>query len=270
MTTDFNSNYVGSYFKENSVDMKYNVDIVFVVDATGSMDCLIATIKKMIPNFYKEAVKALEEKNKHVDVLRVKVIFFRDFLEYEKDRCAPLMETDFYILSDKYNDQSDMLSRSIDSIKARGGGDIPEDGLEALALAIQSDWCQPISNHKRRHIIVLFTDAPTHKLGYGKECELYPKNMPQNFEELTYMWGNKVNHKGTMDYYAKRLILFAPEMDKLPEDDGWYRIVRGKKDKDNKIIERPWDNLDLIQIKPSDEFKDVDFQRILNRIVNSV
>ncbi len=70
MSQDFNSNYIGSYFKQNSVDMKYNVDIVFVVDATGSMDNMIQTIKKMIPDFYKETVQALEAKNKHVDVLQ--------------------------------------------------------------------------------------------------------------------------------------------------------------------------------------------------------
>ena len=270
MAEGFNSNYIGSYFRENSVDMKYNVDIVFVIDATGSMGNLIETVKKMIPDFYRATVKALDEKNKHVDVLRIKVIFFRDFLEYEVDRFAPLMETDFFILSDQYNDQSDMLSRSIESIEARGGGDIPEDGLEALARAMQSDWCKPLDNHKRRHIIVVFTDAPTHELGFGKDCDLYPENMPSNFQELTYMWGNQKPHRGTMEYQAKRLIMFAPEMDKLPPDDGWRRIVKGKTNASGDIIEKPWENLDLIQIRPSDEFKDVDFQRILDRIVNSV
>jgi len=270
VSEDFNSNYIGSYFRENSVDMKYNVDIVFVIDATGSMGNLIETVKKMIPDFYKETVKTLEDKNRHVDVLRIKVIFFRDFLEYKVDRFAPLMETDFYILSDQYNDQSQELSRSIASIEARGGGDIPEDGLEALARAMQSDWCKPLDNHKRRHIIVVFTDAPTHELGYGKDCDLYPQGMPKDFSELTYMWGNQVRHPGTMEHQAKRLIMFAPEMDKLPPDDGWRRIVKGRTNSNGDIVEKPWENLDLIQIRPSDEFKDVDFQRILDRIVNSV
>lgn len=272
MTEYFKSNYVSSYFKSNSVDMKYNVDIVFVVDATGSMgmENLIKIVKNMIPNFYKDAVKALEEKNKHVDVLRVKIIFFRDFLEYERDHCAPLMETDFYILSDGCNDQSDLLLRSIASIEAVGGGDIPEDGLEALALAMQSYWCKPVDNHKRRHIIVLFTDAPTHEIGHGKTCELYPKNMPQNFEELIQLWGNQIRHEGTMEYQTKRLIMFVPEMEHLPVDDGWKRIIKGKKDVNGNIIERPWENLDLVQINPNNMLESVDFQRILNRIVNSV
>ena len=54
MSEGFNSNYIGSYFRENSVDMKYNVDIVFVIDATGSMGMknLMETVKKMIPDFF--------------------------------------------------------------------------------------------------------------------------------------------------------------------------------------------------------------------------
>ena len=272
MSGNLRRNYIESYFQSNGVDMKYNVDIVFVIDATGSMGMgnIIDVVKKMIPNFYKSAVKALNDKNKHVDVLRVKLIFFRDFLEYNVDHIAPLMETDFFILSDQYNDQSDSLLKSIASIEAIGGGDIPEDGLEALARAIQSDWCKPLDNHKRRHIIVLFTDAPTHELGYGKDCNLYPQNMPKDFSELTYMWGNQIRHPGTMEYKAKRLIMFAPEMSELPPDDGWRRIVEGRKNSNGEIIERPWDLLDLIEINPNDEFKDVDFQRILDRIVNSV
>lgn len=272
MFDGFNSNYVSSYFKANNVDMKYNVDIVFVVDATGSMgmENIIRIVKQMIPSFYKEVAQALEKKDKHVDVLRVKVICFRDFLEYKKDRCAPLIETDFYILSDKYNDQSSTLLKRIESIEAVGGGDIPEDGLEALARAMQSDWCKPLDNHKRRHIIAVFTDAPTHELGYGKDCDLYPQNMPANFEELTRMWGNQVYHAGSMEYQAKRLIMFVPEIDMLPENDGWRRIVRGKKNSNGDIIEKPWENMDLIQLRPGDGFSGVNFQRILDRIVNSV
>ena len=84
------------------------------------------------------------------------------------------------------------------------------------------------------------------------------------------MWGNQVRHPGTMEYQAKRLIMFVPEIDKLPPDDGWRRIVQGRTNGNGDIVERPWENLDLIQIRPNDDFTDIDFQRILDRIVNSV
>lgn len=252
--------------------MKYNVDIAFVVDATGSMgmENILSIVKQMIPNFYRELVQALERKDKHVDELRVKVICFRDFLEYKKDRCVPLIETDFFVLSDKYNDQSSMLLKGIESIEAIGGGDIPEDGLEALARAMQSDWCKPLPNRRRRHIIVLFTDAPTHELGHGKDCELYPPNMPSDFGELIRMWGNQAYHANSMEYSTKRLILFIPQINKLPENDGWRRIVNGRMNANGDIIEKPWENSRTIQFDPKGGFKTINFQSIFDQIVNSV
>lgn len=261
MSDFFRENNVGDYFNANNVSMKYNVDIVFVVDATGSMGNLMETVKRMIPQFYNSTVTALSEKNKTVDTLRVRVIFFRDFLECMRDRSAPLMATDFYVLSDKYSNQGEILVEQIESIQPFGGGDIPEDGLEALACAMKSDWCKKDPNHKRRHIIAVFTDAPTHELGFGKASSDYPEGMPRNFEELTQMWGNKLNREGSMDYSAKRLILFIPKVEYLPASDGWKNIVEGA---------MPWENCDVIQINPRDEFKDVKFNRILDRIVNSI
>ena len=219
------------------------------------------TVKRMIPQFYNSTVTALSEKNKTVDTLRVRVIFFRDFLECARDRSAPLMATDFYVLSDKYSNQGEILVEQIESIQPFGGGDIPEDGLEALACAMKSDWCKKDPNHKRRHIIAVFTDAPTHELGFGKASSDYPAGMPRNFDELTQMWGNKLNREGSMDYSAKRLILFIPKVEYLPAGDGWKNIVEGS---------MPWENCDVVQINPKDEFKDVKFNRILDRIVNSI
>lgn len=261
MSDFFRENNVGDYFNANDVSMKYNVDIVFVVDATGSMGNLMETVKRMIPQFYNSTVTALSEKNKTVDTLRVRVIFFRDFLECARDRSAPLMATDFYVLSDKYSNQGEILVEQIESIQPFGGGDIPEDGLEALACAMKSDWCKKDPNHKRRHIIAVFTDAPTHELGFGKASSDYPAGMPRNFDELTQMWGNKLNREGSMDYSAKRLILFIPKVEYLPAGDGWKNIVEGS---------MPWENCDVVQINPKDEFKDVKFNRILDRIVNSI
>lgn len=267
--------YYEKYFSSNNHGMQYDIDIVFVVDATGSMAMgnVIKTVKDMIPRFYKEAKNALEKKHKHVETMRVKVIFFRDFLEYEKDNRAPLMETDFFTLSDTDADQSEMLSNAIKSIEAMGGGDIPEDGLEALASAMQSKWCQETPEHrcKRRHIIALFTDAPTHELGYGRSSTQYPKNMPKDFGELIYLWGNQEQNPGTMDYFAKRLILFIPEVAKLPADDGWRRIVKGKKDAFGEDEEKPWENLYLTELDPlKNNYIELNFNKIMDCIVNSV
>ncbi len=67
---------------------------------------------------------------------------------------------------------------------AGGGGDAPEDGYEALAYAIRLKW-NTAENVKKRHIIVLFTDEDAHPLGFGKTSQYYPKEMPNDYQELT-------------------------------------------------------------------------------------
>lgn len=54
------------------------------------------------------------------------------------------------------------LKEYLNEIYADGGGDDPESGLEALAMAMKSDFVQ--KGEKKRHIIILFTDAAAHPL----------------------------------------------------------------------------------------------------------
>ena len=89
----------------------------------------------------------------------------------------------------------------IHSIDTDGGGDIPEDGLEALAYAMKSNWTE--FGDRKRQVIVVWTDAGTHELGYGKKSPYYPSGMPRNLAELEDWWDE-------MDDYAKRLIIYAP------------------------------------------------------------
>ena len=67
-----------------------------------------------------------------------------------------------------------------------GGGDIPEDGLEAIAYAIKSDWTTEGTDQRR--VIVVWTDAPTHPLGYGSDSPAYPLGMPAGLAELGQWW----------------------------------------------------------------------------------
>lgn len=52
--------------------------------------------------------------------------------------------------------------------------DEPESGLEALALAMGSDW--ETSGTSKRHAIVLFTDASAHPL--EQQLDGIPENYP--------------------------------------------------------------------------------------------
>lgn len=189
---------------------KTNVDIVFVIDATASMSPIIDTVKSFALSFHEKVVEGLKKANRSVNQLRVKVIVFRD---YYCDEDMAMDESAFFYLPEESSEFRSFVSR----IKAKGGGDIPESGLEALALAMRSDWVK--EGISKRHAIVLFTDAPAHPLEQQKDGvpSNYPTHMFQSFNELMETWGigqsrlDGVGDNFKMDKNARRLILFAPE-----------------------------------------------------------
>ena len=104
---------------------------------------------------------------------------------------------------------------------ADGGGDDPETSLEALALAIKSDWLWGL---KSRQLIVLWTDTSAHPLEHNLKAKPanYPPDMPPNFSALTDLWGDQ-NH---VDTNAKRLVLYAPEATPWPTiADHWENVL---------------------------------------------
>ena len=64
----------------SNYSIKYNIDIVMVIDATGSMDSLIGTVKSNALTFYDDLTASMARKSKHVDQVRVRVIVFRDYI----------------------------------------------------------------------------------------------------------------------------------------------------------------------------------------------
>lgn len=196
--------------RSTSADINVNVDIVFAIDATNSMEPLIEAVKHLTLNFKDVVSAGLKGKRRIINQLRTKVIVFRDYYVDENDA---MQESRFFILPEENKEFRDFVS----GIKCGGGGDEPESGLEALALAMQSDWVQ--DGDKQRHIICLFSDAPAHPLEQQRDGipDCYPKGMFKSINDLYYAWGgwqtSLYNAANTtqMDPSAKRLILFAPE-----------------------------------------------------------
>lgn len=222
--------------------LKYSVDIVMCIDCTGSMGSLLETVKSNALKFYPDLVKACQAKDKNIDSLRIKVIAFRD---YNADGADGMHETKFYSIPE----QEDTFKSYINGLVPDGGGDEPENGLEAVALAINSDWTK--GGDRRRHIIIVWSDASAHPL----EAELtknsfYPAGMPANFDELTDWWEDEQG--GKMNRSAKRLLIFAPDA-------------------------TPWTEMGLnfsnaihFPAKAGEGLSDVDYHTIIDSIVNSI
>lgn len=220
----------------------YKVDLVFCIDCTGSMKKLIDTVKTNALNFYRDVTSAMDKKHKQINQLRVRIIAFRD---YKADGKNAMLVTDFFKLPEQTSD----FEKCVNSLNADGGGDIPENGLEALAYAIKSKWDTEAT--KGRQIIVMWTDAPTHPLGHGNESEFYPSGMAKDLQELSEWWGSD-QQKGFIDSNAKRLLLFAPD---LPH---W------------NVISENWDNVLHFPSEAGDGLEKLEYSEILDVISNSI
>ena len=190
----------------NNNNLSYDVDIVFCIDCTESMDNVLNIVKERALTFHRDLCDKMQEKGKAIDSLRVRVVAFRDYLAWDEERrkghfCnEPMLVTDFFPLPEA----AEQFQISVRSLQPRGGGDIPEDGLEALAYAIRSDWSKAAGS-KRRNVIVLWTDSEPHELGFGAASERYPKNMVRDLRELTAWW-----NENNWDNLSRRLVMFAP------------------------------------------------------------
>ena len=179
--------------------LDYSVDIVMCIDGTGSMDGIIEEVKANALSFYRQFVDEMEANLKSVQQLRIKVIVFRDFgVDSE-----PLVESKFFVLDEEVAEFCDFVNK----IEATGGGDLPENSLEALAVAMNSDWVT--TGSVRRHVIMLYTDAPALALGEKAGSPAYPAGMPASFAELHEWWEDDQK----MERRAKRMLIFAPDTD---------------------------------------------------------
>lgn len=233
----------------NQFSLRYRVDIVFCIDCTESMDNIINIIKQQSLNFYEDLLERMRRKQKTIDTMRVRVVAFRDYAAYAQEMRKslrgnePMLVTDFFCLPE----DAEKLKLAVESLQPVGGGDAPEDGLEALAYGIRSDWDWE-KNAKHRHVIVLWTDAPPHELGFGKASPKYPKGMAGTIRELTAWWGNQ--RYCSQD--AKRLVLFAP-------DEGEW-----------SFISEQWDQVIHFPSRAGSGLRGLDYETILDCICQSI
>lgn len=202
---------------------------------------IIDRVKAHAVNFEADLQEALQSVGKSISALRVRVIGYKDYI-YDDD---PLVESRFFELPDESVD----FKQFVDKLRADGGGDEPESGLEALATAIRSDW-NP-TGMKNRQVIVVWTDASAHELqrGRAESKTSYPDNMPTSFDELTDLWEGQMS---PVSHTSKRLIIFAPDA------AGWNEIGTS------------WEGTIHVVSRAGEGLAEVDYKTILDTVANSV
>ena len=220
--------------------LSYAVDIVFCIDATGSMTPILDKVKANALRFYGDVQSNLTAKGKNIDELRVRVVAFRDIVA---DGEAALQESPFFELPGEETG----FSSFVNGLFAEGGGDAPESGLEAVALAMTSPWTN--RGDRRRQVIVVWTDQPAHPLDAAVLPPEFAKRVPADFSALTDMWEDP---QGPLGSSSKRLILFAPD------GPGW------------SDISAVWENVVHHPSQAGGGLSDVDYGTIIDSIGNSV
>ena len=193
-----------------------NVDIVLCIDATGSMHSAIDMVKKDATTFYDRLGDALRESNRELDALRIKVIAFRDLT---CDGSDAIEESDFFSLPEQGKEFKDFVM----GIEVKGGGDAPETALDVIAHAMHSDWVA--EGAKKRHVIMVWTDAPTKDPTGG--CGIITDSV-NDMAGLYQLWQDE--QTAIMNKAAKRMVLFAPNDESWNRLDGFEQVTHSTTD----------------------------------------
>ncbi|CAB5385036.1 unnamed protein product [Rhizophagus irregularis] len=165
------------------------VDLCFVLDCTGSMTKYINAAKNCIL----QVVRHMENTNPNIK-LWVGFCGYRDHCD-NSDRIQILDFTDSY---------SKFKSYISDEVKAKGGGDAPEDVLGGLDAATNKmKW-----SHRTR-ILLHLGDAPPHGRRFTNKSDSYPDGDPNGLtaegvlknlqsEEILYYFGKITNQTDKM------------------------------------------------------------------------
>lgn len=165
-------------------NLKGAADIVFLLDATGSMGKCIGALKDHIHSFIRSLVTGNSEGGvAPVQDWRARVVGYRDFRDCNASESVAKTYRKFggggWLLNNPFVCDVDELHRQLDSLRAFGGGREPQESmLDALMLTMKSGFLSRSQTgvndvYKWRtngvgRVVIVFTDAGYHsEMSYG-------------------------------------------------------------------------------------------------------
>ena len=144
-----------------SINPKNMVDVVFAIDATGSM-------KDDIEQLRKEWVPRLIDSLKDFKDIRFGLLLYRDYVDNFRYKNLPVKFFDF-------TKDINIFNKNLNGFKINGkeGGDIPEAVYEALYASLEFYEWRPDAQKK----IILIGDAEPHPAPRG--TKKYTKELVQ-------------------------------------------------------------------------------------------
>ena len=154
------------------VENSKNFDVLYLIDATGSMSSYITAAKEEAKNI------ASQLKNIYPDMkFKYGYIFYRDPID---------SKSDIHEIID-LTDDINSLSEKIGKIEAMGGGDLPEDWVGAYKLANEK-----INWRNGNKVIIHLTDAGAHGKLFTPN-DNYPEEEKKLIDEIEKCAKKKIN-----------------------------------------------------------------------------
>lgn len=211
------------------VKERFSADVVMCIDATASMTGILNTVKNNALRFYPDLKRESRKKGKDISSMRIRVVAFRDI-----DPICPMVfeQSKFFEMPE----EEGLFQSFVNAISPIAGNDEPELGLDALGLAINSEW---ESDSKTKKVILLWTDAPTKRLsqnslhGFNNEGQLFEK------------WNNDASK-------ANKIFFFTPD------DASWSAVASSL---NNSIIKN---------VASNEGLSDLDYEEILKTISDDI
>ncbi|MBL1242030.1 MAG: VWA domain-containing protein [OCS116 cluster bacterium] len=190
-------------------------EIVLIFDATGSMGRIISNVKRNAINFTDDILTSLTDIDVKLDNIDTKVISYKDYWVDSN----PMFLSKFYHLPV----EKSQFAAIINPIRASGGGDLPESGLEALKFAMDAKSPSRKPDIKTNKIIVLWTDAEAIPLKNQRKSAMdarlittsgtwapwyryaprnYPSGMPKTLTAYKKLW-DKAKNTRLLLFYGK-------------------------------------------------------------------
>lgn len=192
----------------------YFADVVMCIDGSARMSNVIDEVKLRVLSFGNDYIEAMSEVDNTVKELRIKVIVFREFGKEGK----AIEESKFFA----FPAEAAEFTEFVRNIQAVGGGETSSNALEALALAIKSDWTT--KGHRRRYGIMMFSNGGIVPFGAHKDHPDYPHGMPKDFDSLYNWWEGWDNtFKGTYVPRFAKFTAFVPYMSPWTDMMIWNR-----------------------------------------------
>ena len=170
-------------------EQKILLDVVFCVDGTKSMENKfshaflyeIMGLNETNPNQDQQFILLNSESFRNAEK-RYRVIVFRDYLD--SGSANPIEMSGVF-------DTTRKLKDFMDSIQFVGGGDEPENSLEAIFEAIRSNqWISMPDKENYRQVIIVLTDSVPCDFSIRRRRKKgYPAaGMPQSLMKLKKIW----------------------------------------------------------------------------------